>query len=162
MSILSEWFAGGSTARKVTIVEISSDTQGRLFYYPGYEDISVRLETGEWVDVEASSVEVAYRKRDNSGSQEVTFGFSNVTPLVMDYINEANDSRSTVRVTVREYLSDDLAQPDQERIIKTEVTAGRILGDQAIFKCGHFDIINVQFNRTRYIASKYPGLRYMR
>ncbi|MCE8053518.1 DUF1833 family protein [Halomonas daqingensis] len=160
MSVLAEWYASGGSQSLVPVLEISRQGEASMFLYAGFDHIEVALETGEIVTVEPSSIQIALRDIDNSGNQRLTFGFENITSRVLNYINVALEVDEEIEIIYREYLDDDLLAP-AAKPIRMVAHDGNVNGNIALIQCGHFDVVNTQFNRHRYTADKYPGIRHM-
>ncbi|MGJ8522302.1 hypothetical protein R84981_000987 [Carnimonas sp. R-84981] len=165
MTPLERWYASNGPERLVPTVEIKRDSAESLFLYPGktLDYLLARDVDGTPLVFEPSPIDIALRKRDNSGSQSLTFGFENVTSRVMHYCLEARRDRDEISVIYRSYLIDGdgytAAEPEEKpaRFIVKNVT---VQGDQVTIEAGYQDLINTIFNRRRYRASEYPGLLY--
>ncbi|OHV13017.1 DUF1833 family protein [Kushneria phosphatilytica] len=133
---------------------------GAIRVVRGYEDITVLLEDGSEAEFQASGIEIALPKTDNSGSQSLKFGLDNVHGTVQQAVDAANDAGEQVTVTYRSYLSSDLTTP-AEPPIRMPLKKVSMEGATVNITAAYADIIGWAWPRRRYTTSFAPGLTYL-
>jgi hypothetical protein len=95
---------------------------------------------------------------DSAQTPEVEITVSNVSRILMRYLDLAKESRIPIEVTYRPYLSNDLTAPHMQppltltlRSVSADVTT-------VTARAGFGDLGNRRFPRVDYTSSKFPGL----
>lgn len=125
-----------------------------------YEDLTATLETGETVTFQAGPFEYREPRKDTNGQQNLSFSIANVTGHAQEAVEAALESGEQVPVNYRVFLSSDLTAPAKAPY-KMILRGGTFEGIMLQVEAGYFDLLNYQWPRRRYVASEYPGLRYM-
>lgn len=125
-----------------------------------YEDLTATLETDETVTFKAGPFEYKEPSKNTNGQQTLTFAIANVTGEAQEAVEAAIESGVEVPVNYRVYLSSDLTAPAQQPY-KMTLRGGTFEGLMVQVEAGYFDLLNHQWPRRRYVASEFPGLRYM-
>lgn len=135
-------------------------TEGPIRVVRGYEDITVTLEDGTKATFEASGIEIALPKNDNSGSQSLQFGLDNVFGEVQARIDQADKAGYPIAVIYRGYLDSDLNEP-AKIISGMKVRNASMEGPLVNVKAGYQNLITYGWPRLVYIVKKFPGLTYI-
>lgn len=127
------------------------------------EDFSATLEAGaqmdggEMVTFQACGFTVKRPESSDQGSPTLEFSVSNISRLLVPYLDIAASGTDPLYMTYRLFLSDDTTQPhfivDWLNVVL--VTVG-IIDVKAT--AGFEDILNKPFGRSVYTARDYPGL----
>lgn len=140
---------------------------GAIRIVRGFEDMTACLETGEWVEFEASGAEWTPPGQDGSGANAIEFGVGNVDGVVQHAL-EAIDAwrldnpfaEETFWVVTRDYVASDLTAP-QLPPAKMEVTDARIQLGTANVTAEPFPTLSMAWPRQYYTTRSAPGLRYV-
>lgn len=153
------WLASGGSQVLIPTVEIQRDSAESLFLYPGIDEIDAKDVDGTALTFQPSQVDIALRKKDNSGNQSLSFGFENVTGQVLEYLLDARSNQEEIRVIYRAYLDNNLNEPAEKpaRFTVTDISAQ---GDTTTVTAGYQDVITTAFNRLKYRSPQFPGLLY--
>lgn len=125
-----------------------------------YEDLTATLETNETVTFRAGPFEHKEPSKNTNGQQTLTFAIANVTGEAQKAIDAALSSDAHVPVNYRVYLSSDLSAPAKQPY-KMILRGGTFEGMMVMVEAGYYDLLNVAWPRRRYLASEFPGLRYI-
>jgi|SRR5690606_10733042 len=126
----------------------------------GFDDVTVTTEDGRTVTFTGAGIDVALPKKDASGNQNVRFAIDNVTGEAQALIEEAIDSKQKITLTLRTYVSTDLAAPADFPFVATVKSATFDTGAVQV-DAGFFDLINTSWPRDLYTTIFAPGLKYM-
>jgi hypothetical protein len=158
MSILNIVYASAPTG-EVLIPTLEIQTpQETLRICTGFEDHWLGVD-GQMALFQAGNLQVALPAKNTSGQQTLKFGLWNVSGRARRYVNEVLESGARAPVIYREYLSSDKSAPaKQPRILS--LLGGQFEGDEAVFECGYYDLLNSRWPREPYSAENAPGLKY--
>lgn len=127
------------------------------------EDFSATLEAGaqmnggEMVTFQACAFTMKRPESSDQGPPTVELAVSNVSRLLVRYLDIAASGTAPLYMTYRLFLSDDTSQPQfiVDWLNTQRVTVG-IIDVKAT--AGFEDILNKPFGRSVYTARDYPGL----
>ncbi|MBA1249839.1 DUF1833 family protein [Pseudomonas luteola] len=160
MSVLERLYASGGPEVIIDTLELSCPAWDESIYLcRGYEDLVATTEAGATVIFQASGIDIALPKKDNSGDQSLTFAIDNVTGEAQQRIDEALDARASVSLVYRAYVSADLTAP-AERPYRMKALGGAMQGTTIQLTAGYYDLLNLAWPRRRYTLAFAPGLRY--
>lgn len=131
-----------------------------LYICQGFDDLTAKTEAGQTRRFVAAGIDVALPKRDNSGSQALTFAIDNVTGVAQQLIDQALEARAKIGLVFRIYISSDLSGP-AERPYRMTVLGGTMEGSTVHLQAGYFDLINLAWPRRKYTLDFAPCLRYI-
>lgn len=133
---------------------------GALRVAQGFDDLSLKLETGSTVQFSASGFGVSLPQRSLRGNQDLQFQLDNVTGEALLYLRKALNAGGKVEVIYRVYLDSDHNQPAETPIKMTatsmvaDMTSVNVVAD---FK----DFINKAWPIRRYTVEDFLGLSYI-
>ncbi len=125
-----------------------------------YQDVTVRLETDEYVTFLASGIGLSLPQRGITGRQDLTFQLDNVTGQASSAIKAAMAGGGLTRVIYRAYLTSDLTAP-QNSPVELVAMAVSINIKSVIVTATFRDFVNKAWPRQRYTLDITPGLRYV-
>lgn len=161
MSILERVYASGGSEVAIATLELTCPAWSEsIFLCRDYEDLVATTEDGRDVVFQASGIEVALPKRDNSGDQALDFAIDNVTGEAQQLIDQALDSLQPITLIYRVFLSTDLTAP-AERPYRMRVLSGYAEGTTVQLSAGYFDLLNLAWPRRKYTLAFAPALRYV-
>lgn len=161
MSALEALYASGGKAAIIPTLELfCTPWAAPLYICQGFDDITAKTETGLTRTFVAAGIDVALPKRDNSGSQALTFAIDNVTGLAQQLIDQALEARAKIGMVFRIFISTDLTAP-AEAPYRMTVLGGSMEGSTVQLQAGYFDLINLAWPRRKYTLAFAPCLRYI-
>ena len=158
MTILNRLYASGGPERIIYTLEVTDGTDV-IRMTPGWEDVTAGIEGGTLVTFTAVGIDIGLPAKNEDGTQDVTFGLSNITGAVSAYLRERITSSTRMMVKLRIYTSDDLSAPAKPADV-FEVKGGSWSALQAEITAGYFDILNTNWPRRVFTFNEFPGLRY--
>jgi len=161
MSLIETVYASAPSDQVILpTLEILVPGEDPIRVVAAYEDLTATLETNETVTFQAGPFEYKEPSKNTNGQQTLTFAIANVTGEAQKAIDAALSSDAHVPVNYRVYLSSDLSAPAKQPY-KMILRGGTFEGMMVMVEAGYFDILNHMWPRRRYVASEFPGLRYM-
>lgn len=161
MSLIETVYASAPSDQVILrTIEILVPGEDPIRVVSAYDDLIATLETGETVTFQAGPFESMEPKKNTNGQQNLTFGIANVMGEVQKAVDAAIESGAEVPVNYRVFLSGDLSVP-AAKPYKMTLRGGTLEGLMAQIEAGYFDLLNHAWPRRRYVASEFPGLRYM-
>ncbi len=136
------------------------DNNGRFFLCVGFENITARLETGEWVEFIACGMDVALPAKNATGRQDLGFAIDNVLGHAYRNIRAALEDIEPMELIHRTYLSTNLTEL-YEPPNRATITEGEMSGGTLNINASYFDLINYLFCRDTYDLTRFPGLAYL-
>lgn len=161
MTILNELRASGGTDVIIPVIELDADSMHEsILICNGFQDMTVRLESGQTRQAYATGMDVALPKKDATGAQNLRFAIANVRGQAVKMIRDAERDQIEIRLIYRSYLASDLSAPAENplHMIARSVT---IKGDTVDIVAGFFDLIDTQFPRDVYTSEFAPGIKYL-
>lgn len=161
MSLLETVYASGGNDVLIATIELACPIWPEpILICQGFEDQTVTTEDGRTLTFTAAGISVALPKRNNSGSQTLTFAIDNVTGRAQRLIDDALEAEARVMLTFRVYLESDTSAPAENPFVAT-VLNGKMRGATVQINAGFFDLINTAWPRDLYTSRFAPGLRYL-
>lgn len=161
MSLLETVYASGGDDVLIATIELACPIWSEpILICQGFEDQTVTTEDGRTLTFIAAGISVALPKRNNSGSQTLTFAIDNVTGRAQRLIDDALEAEARVMLTFRVYLESDKSAPAENPFVAT-VLNGKMRGATVQINAGFFDLINTAWPRDLYTSRFAPGLRYL-
>jgi hypothetical protein len=160
MTVLEKVYASGGDVIIATIELTCAAWAEPILLCDGFEDQSVVDENGRALTFLAGGIAVALPKRDNSGTQTITFAIDNVTGEAQAKIDAALESGAVVSLIFRSFLDSDRMAP-AENPFRATVLNGKIKGATVQLNAGFFDLINMAWPRDLYTLQFAPGIRYL-
>lgn len=161
MSILETVYASAPSDQVILpTLEILVPGEEPIRVVAAYEDLTATLETSETVTFKAGPFEYKEPSKNTNGQQTLTFAIANATGEAQKAIDAALASDSQVPVNYRVFLSGDLSAPAKQPY-KMIMRGGTFEGMMVMVEAGYFDLLNTAWPRRRYLASEFPGLRYL-
>lgn len=161
MSALEALYASGGKAVIIPTLELfCTPWAAPLYICQGFDDITAKTEAGLTRTFVAAGIDVALPKRDNSGSQALTFAIDNVTGVAQQLIDQALEARAKIGMVFRIFISTDLTAP-AEAPYRMTVLGGSMEGSTVQLQAGYFDLINLAWPRRKYTLAFAPCLRYI-
>jgi hypothetical protein len=160
-TILERVYASAGPEVAVATLELASPAWATpLLLCQDYASHTFTTEDGRTLTFDASAIAVAIPKRDNSGSQGVSFAIDGVTGEAQQRIDAAQSAEQQVSLTLRIYLANQPeapAEPPYRMIVR-----GGVITDQTVqIEAAQNDLINTMWPRLRYTTAFAPGLTYM-
>ncbi|WP_060515149.1 DUF1833 family protein [Pseudomonas sp. NBRC 111132] len=124
-----------------------------------FTDITAVDEVGRVLTYEAGGIDVSMPKKDNTGSQAITFAIDGVTGKAQGLVKQAIDQEEVVRLTMRLYLSTDLSKPAR-RPYYMKVGGGKLEVDHVEVQAKYFDLITIKFPRDDFNSQTAPCIKY--
>lgn len=160
MSILQEVYASNPAGSMIIpTLEISIAELPSIRICTGFEDKLLGVD-GVMQLFEAGSLSITLPNKNTSGMQTLSFGVAGVNEQVQKYFDQALATGQSVKVTYREYLESDMAQPARKPYVM-ELLGGALEGGEAQLSAGFFDVLNLRWPREIYTAENAPGIRYL-
>ena len=126
------------------------------------EDLLARLEAsvnaGQQVQFVAMGFELDLPPVDIAPVPEIAITLDNVTREIVKHLDEASASESSIEVTYRPYLSNDLSGPQMDPPITLVITEVEADVQRVTAKARMADIGNKTFPSRLYTATEFPGL----
>lgn len=161
MSIIETVYASAPSEHVIlATLEILVPDYDPIRVVAAYEDLTATLETNETVTFKAGPFEYKEPSKNTNGQQTLTFAIANATGEAQKAIDAALASDAQVPVNYRVYLSSDLSAPAKQPY-KMILRGGTFEGMMVMVEAGYFDLLNTMWPRRRYLASEFPGLRYL-
>ncbi|MGX1022524.1 hypothetical protein AB7M33_005200 [Pseudomonas sp. Y3 TE3536] len=161
MTAIATLYASGGKAWIIPTLELRCPAwPAPIYLCAGFDDVVATLETGAKVKFTASAFDAALPKRDDSGSQTLTFAIDNVTGVAQQLIDKALEARQKITLVFRIFLSSDLSAP-AEKPYRMTVLSGFMEGASVQLQAGYTDYINLAWPRRKYTLSFAPCLRYV-
>lgn len=160
MAINTLYASGGKAVIIPTIELFSIPWAAPIYMCAGFTDIVATTEYGVTAKFEALAFDSALPKMDNSGNQSITFAIDNVGGQSQQLIDGALESRMSINMAFRIFLSNDLSAPAQ-RPYYMKVLGGFMEGGSVQLQGGYFDLVNLGFPRRMYTLDFAPCLRYI-
>jgi hypothetical protein len=161
MSALEVLYASVGKAAIIPTLELSCSAWNEpLYICQGFDDITAKTEEGLTRTFIAAGIDVALPKRDNSGSQALTFAIDNVTGQAQQLIDQALEARAKIAMVFRIFISTDLTAP-AEAPYRMTLLGGSMEGPTVHLQAGYFDLINLAWPRRKYTLAFAPCLRYI-
>lgn len=95
---------------------------------------------------------------DSGSTPEIDLTVSNVSRLLIPYLDQAKESREPIQVTYRPYLSNDTAGPHMNPPLTLTLRTVSADLNSVTARAGFGDLSNKRFPKVDYTALKYPGL----
>lgn len=159
MTILNRLYA--SSGAEVIIDTLQITVGGQSYWLTrGWDDITVKLETGGKATFTGSAIDVALPARNSDGTQDLKFAISNIDGVVSTAIRNALDNLSTASLTFRRYVSTDLSAPAAPPFTLA-IKEGSWTATEVQITAGYMNILDTSWPRYRYTLTDFPGLRYL-
>lgn len=159
MTVLNQLYAsGGSQIIHDTLTISDGVTAHHLTN--GWDDITARLETGEWVTFIACGMALALPDKNADGTQDLQFALSNITGEISEYIRAVIKDKRECELVYRSYIEDDLEAP-AEAPFRFEVKDGEWSATQVDIRAGYFNLLETAFPRRTFNLIDFPMLRYI-
>lgn len=158
---LKRLYASGGSEVLLYLIELQSAAwPDSIRIARGYDNPTVTTEDGRTLTFTGAGIDVALPKKDASGNQNVRFAIDNVTGEAQQLIETAIDAGQKITLTLRTYISTDLAAPADFPFVATVKSASFDTGTVQV-DAGFFDLINTSWPRDLYTTVFAPGLKYM-
>lgn len=159
MTVLNQLYASGGDK---IIHDTLTITDGVATHYltNGWDDITARLETGEWVTFIACGMALALPAKNADGTQDLQFALSNITGEISAYIQEVLKDKRRSELVYRAYIDDDLEAPS-EAPFRFEIKSGQWTATQVDITAGYFNLLETGWPRRVYNLIDFPMLRYI-
>ena len=159
MTVLNQLYASGGDK---IIHDTLAITDGVETHYltNGWDDITARLETGEWVTFIACGMALALPAKNADGTQDLQFALSNITGEISAYIQEVLTDKRRSELVYRAYIEDDLEAP-AEAPYRFEIKSGRWTATQVDIVAGYFNLLETGWPRKTYNLIDFPMLRHI-
>ena len=159
MTVLNQLYASGGDK---IIHDTLAITDGVETHYltNGWDDITARLETGEWVTFIACGMALALPAKNADGTQDLKFALSNITGEISAYIQEVLKDKRRSELVYRTYIDDDLEAPS-EAPFRFEIKSGQWTATQVDIVAGYFNLLETGWPRRVYNLIDFPMLRYV-
>lgn len=160
MTVLRTWHASAPTDEvQYHTVEINIAGQAPIRIVRGYENMYFGVD-GVMRLFEAGGIELALPAKNTTGQQRLNFTLAGIEETIQRYIDGALETDQSVMITYRVYLKSDLTEPAQRRL-RMEIKGGQLEGDESVFECGFYDLLNAAWPRPQYDSNNAPGLKYL-
>lgn len=160
-AVLKRLYASGGDEVLLYLLELScpawTDT---IRIARGFDNPTVTTEDMRTVTFTGAGIELALPKKDASGNQNVRFAIDNVTGEAQKMIEDAISAGQRITLTLRTYISTDLAAPADFPFVAT-VKSAQFDRSRVQVDAGFFDLINTAWPRLLYTTVFAPGLKYM-
>lgn len=159
MTVLNQLYASGGDK---IIHDTLAISDGITTHYltNGWDDITARLETGEWVTFIACGMALALPAKNADGTQDLQFALSNITGEISAYIQEVLKDKRRSELVYRSYIEDDLEAPS-EAPFRFEIKSGQWTATQVDITAGYFNLLETGWPRRVYNLIDFPMLRYI-
>jgi hypothetical protein len=158
MTILNRLYASGGPGRLIYTLQVSDGSEN-IYITNGWTDTTVTLEDSSEVKFTAVGMELSLPEKNDDGTQDLTFGLSNITGEVSNFLRQRIKSRTTMTLTLRIYTSDNLGAPAEPPSL-FEVKGGEWDIMQATITAGYFNMLETNWPRRIMTLNEFPGLRY--
>jgi hypothetical protein len=124
-----------------------------------FTDITAITEDGRSLTYEARGIDTSMPKKDNTGSQAITFAIDGVTGEAQNLVQSSVDQEEPIRLTMRLYLNSDLSKPAQRPYYMT-VGSGTLEVDHVEVQARYFNLIDAKFPRDDFNSQTTPCIKY--
>lgn len=98
------------------------------------------------------------QESDGAATPEVEISVSNVSRILIPYLDQAKDSRIPIEVTYRPYLASDLTAPHMRPVLTLTLRSVTCTMSDVNATAGFGDLSNRKFPNKDYTNIKFPGL----
>jgi hypothetical protein len=95
---------------------------------------------------------------DSSASPEIEISVSNVSRILIPYLDLAKESRIPIEVTYRPYMASDLSAPHMKPVLNLTLRNVNCSMSDVTATAGFGDLTNRKFPNKDYTSLKFPGL----
>lgn len=95
---------------------------------------------------------------DSGSTPEIEITVSNVSRVLIPYLDGAKESREPIHVTYRPYLSNDKTGPHMNPPLTLTLRSVSADMNNVTARAGYGDLINRRFPKVDYTQAKFPGL----
>lgn len=158
--ILAQLLSGHDpTIYRIPAVELTcSAWVTALRNIPGWDDLVLGHEDGQFHEYLGSPLDLALPARDDSGQQMLGFAMGGANADAEPLVDQALDANAIIYLTLRMYASNDLTAPVR-RPLRMIVDTPTFQPDGVLqVQCRHRDLLVRRFLLGRFTANKYPGV----
>lgn len=159
MTVLNKLYASGGALLEYPTLAISDGITTHYLTH-GWDDITARLETGEWVTFLACGMDLALPAKNDDGTQDLQFALCNITGEISAFIREVIKDKRQCELVYRVYLEDDLEAPSAAPY-RFEVKGGKWTALQADITAGYYNLLETAYPRLDFNLNDFPMLRYI-
>lgn len=161
MTVLERVYASGGREVIIDTLELSCPAWPDSYRFcTGYEEQVFGLEDGRTALFQPVGISLALPKKNNSGSQTLTFSIGILDGEAQRSIEAALEANEACQLTYRVFLDSDKTSPSQAPYYM-KVAGGSMEEDVLTIQANFFDMINVAWPRDRYTTKFAPGLTYL-
>ena len=158
-NLLNRFYASSGSEIEIPTIAVS-DGVTTHYLTIGFEDMDLRLETGEVVTFLGYGMDITLPSKGSDGVQDLAFAICNVDGAVGRFVREAQEGGREVLLTYRLSLSSDLEAPAKPPI-DFNVKGGQVTATEAQVTAGYYNVLATAWPRLIYDTLRFPGLRYM-